>query len=205
MNKPLPENIRRAGYDALEELADRMSRAATALSKHAMRLRLDDPKSHREALKQLRRYQTFKQPCSGEVAVIEGALTGLTEPESRALSERRRMEKNRQERALEKKQAEWFEETWWQGGRRRREAVQTALSRAAVLSEAAKHVEENAGSVDVAKALACCLDVDMAGGDPFCALAFRLQEVGGAREEAAKHQDGNVITGPWNNGGEPAA
>ena len=95
MMEPLPENIRLAGYYALEELATRMSRAATSLFKQAMRLRLDDSKSHTEALKQLRRYQNFKMPCSEEVVGIEGALLGLTEPESKALSERRRFEKNR--------------------------------------------------------------------------------------------------------------
>ena len=99
MTQPLPENVRQAGYDALEELADRMLRGATTLFKQAMRLRLDDPKSQREALCQLRRFQNFKMPGFEQVAVIEGALMELTEPESRALRERRRMEKNKKDAA----------------------------------------------------------------------------------------------------------
>ena len=201
MSAPLPENVRRAGYDALEELAARMSRAATALSKHAMRLRLDDPKSHREALKQLRRYQTFEQPCSNEVAVIEGALTGLNEPESRALSERRRMEKSRQERADEREHVRTMEERWQQGGVNRREAVRKALSRAQLLFNAASHVEKNAGYIDLAKALAACMDAWWPGGSPYEALAWRLREIDGQREEATKHLGGNVISGPWDTAG----
>ena len=75
MTEPLPENIRRAGYDALEELANRMSRGAMSLYRHAARLRSDEPKSQRDAIAQLRRYQGFKMPCSEEVAVIEGACS----------------------------------------------------------------------------------------------------------------------------------
>ncbi len=89
MTAPLPENIRRAGADALEELATRMSRGATNLFKQAMRLRIADPNSQREALCQLRRYQNFGMPGFEQVGIIEGALMGLTEPESRALTERR--------------------------------------------------------------------------------------------------------------------
>ena len=65
MTEPLPENVRQAGFDALEELSARMSRGAANLSKQAMRLRLDDPKSQREALGQLRRYQNFEMPGLG--------------------------------------------------------------------------------------------------------------------------------------------
>ena len=201
MNEPLPENIRQAGYNALEELAGRMSCAATGLSKQAMRLRLDDPKSHAEALKQLRRYQTFKQPAFEDVAIIEGALIGLTEPESRALTERRRMEKNRQERAQEKARAEYFEKQWQHGGWQRREAVRKALSRAELLVEAANHVVKNAGSVEIAKALGLCINAGWAGGDPFDSLSWQLRKIDGQREEAAKHHDGNVIAGPWDNAG----
>lgn len=93
MTEPLPDHVRQAGYNALEELSTRMFRGATSLLKHAVRLRMEEPKSHREALAQLRRYQGFKMPCSEEVAVIEGALTGLTESESKALTERRRIQK----------------------------------------------------------------------------------------------------------------
>ena len=93
MTESLPENVRQAGYNALEELSTRMFRGATSLLKHAVRLRMEEPKSHQEALAQLRRYRGFKMPCSEEVAIIEGALTSLTEPESKALTERRRIQK----------------------------------------------------------------------------------------------------------------
>ena len=200
MTEPLPENIRRAGYDALEELINRMLRGATSLSKHAMRLRLNEPKSHRDAIAQLRRYQAFKMPCSEEVAVIEGALTGLTEPESRALSERRRVERNRLERAARNVSDKHLEEQLQQGGWLRRETVRTATSRAALLSQAASHVEKNAGSVDLAKTLVCCLDVEMAAGDPFCVLASQLRQIDGHREEVASVGD-NVVAGPWDTAG----
>jgi hypothetical protein len=201
MTEPLPENVRQAGYDALEELAARTSRSATNLSKQAMRLRLDDPKNHRMALRQLRRYQTERMPGFEEVGVIEGGLMGLTEPESRALSERRRLEKSRQERAGEKAHAEWLEERWQQGGSYRREAVRRALSRAELLVAAASHVEKNAGSVELAKALAACMDAWWPGGDPYCVLASKLGSAARAakpEEEIAKpRQDGNVVDGPW--------
>ncbi len=200
MTAPLPDNIRRAGFDALEELAGRMSRAATSLSKQAMRLTLVDAKSHTEVLKQLRRYQTFGYPGFEEVGVIEGALTGLTEPESKALNERRRVEKSREERARAKEHAEWLEEQWQQGGWQRREAVSWALSRAKLLVDSATHVNLNAGSVELAKALALCMDAWWAGGDPFGVLASRLREIDGQREEAASAGD-NVISGPWDTAG----
>ncbi len=201
MIEPLPDNVRRAGYDALEELAGRMSRAATNLSKQAMRLTLVDAKSHTEALKQLRRYQNFEMPGFAEVTIIEGALTGLTEPESKALSEQRRVEKSREERARAKAHAEWFEEQWQQGSWQRREAVREALSRAELLTKAASHVVNNAGNVELAKALALCMDAWWAGGDPFCVLASRLREIDGDREEAVKHQGDNVVAGPWDTAG----
>ncbi len=200
MSEPLPENIRRAGYDALEELSSRMFRGGRSLLRHAVRLQQDEPKSHREAVAQLRRYQGFKMPCSEEVAVIEGALTGLTEPESRALSERRRVERNRQERAARKVRDEHLEKQLQQGGWLRRETVRNATSRAALLSQAASHVEKNAGSVDLAKTLVRCLDVEMAGGDPFCVLASQLRQIDGHREELASAGD-NVISGPWDTAG----
>ena len=202
MIEPLPENIRRAGYDALEELAGRISRAGTNLSKQAMRLTLVDAKSHTEALKQLRRYQNFEMPGFAEVAVIEGALIGLTEPESKALTERRRVENSREERARAKKHAAWFEEQWQQGGWQRRETVRWALSRAKLLVEAASHVEKNAGSVELAKALALCKDAWWAGGDPFDSLSWQLSKIDGQREEALANQGGTVVAGPWDTGGK---
>ncbi len=74
MTEPLPKNVRQAGYNALEELSNRMLRGATSLLKHAARLRTEEAKSHQEALAQLRRYRGFKMPCSEEVRVIEGAI-----------------------------------------------------------------------------------------------------------------------------------
>ena len=106
MTEPLPENIRRAGFDALQELSARMARGSASLAKQAALLMTDDPKIHRGAVSQLRRYQTFKMPCSEEVAVIEGAMMGLTEAESRALSERRSLEKFKKDQAQEKAWAE---------------------------------------------------------------------------------------------------
>ena len=197
MTEPLPENIRQAGYDALEELAARMSRASAALSKHAMRLRLDDSKNHTEALKQLRRYQTFKQPCSEEVAVIEGALTGLTEPESRALSERRRMANFKKDQADRKRRDKYWEESWQRGGWQRRETVRKALFHASTLTRAASCAEKNIGGEDLVKALARCLDDTLRDQDPFCALDRVLYRKDGHREEVANAGD-NVISGPWN-------
>ena len=201
MTAPLPENIRHAGYDALEELADRMFRGARSLSKHAMRLRLDEPKSHREALCQLRRYQNFEMPCFEEVAKIEGALMGLTEPESRALTERRRLEKHKKEQARGKVRAEWLEKQWEQGGWQRQMAMRQALERAAMLFKAVNYAEKNVGGDELVKALACCLDAKMANQDPFCDLAIKLNRIDGHREEVAGSAE-NVIAGPWNNGGE---
>ena len=192
MTEPLPENIRRAGHDALEELANRMSRGAMSLYRHAARLRSDEPKSHHEALGQLRRYQGFGMPCFEEVAKIEGALTGLTEPESRALTERRRIEKSRRERAEKEQRAESWEENWQQGGWRRRETLRSAKSRAAMLSQAASYVEKNVGGVDLEMALARCLDAKMADQDPFCDLADQFCQIGGHRQAVANSAD-NVV------------
>ena len=93
MTEPLPENVRQAGYNALEELSNRMLRGATSLLKHAARLRTEDAACHREAIAQLRRYRGFKMPCSEQVLLIEGALLSLTEADSKALEERRRIQK----------------------------------------------------------------------------------------------------------------
>ena len=106
MTASLPENIRRAGFDALQELSARMARGSASLAKQAALLMTDDPKIHRGAVSQLRRYQTFKMPCSEEVSVIEGAIMGLTEAESKALMERRSLEKFRKDQAQEKAWAE---------------------------------------------------------------------------------------------------
>ena len=202
MIEPLPENIRRAGHDALVELSSRMSGAAANLSKQALRLTLVDAKSHTEALKQLRRYQAFEYPGFEKIAIIEGALIGLTEPESKALTERHRVEKSREERARAKAHAEYFEEQWRQGGWERREAMRWALSRAELLTEAAGHLVDNAGSVELAKALTLCKDAWWASGDPFCVLASRVREIDGHRQESAKlPQNGNVIAGPWDTAG----
>ena len=192
MSEPLPDNIRRAGHDALEELANRMSRGAMSLYRHAARLRSDEPKSHHEALGQLRRYQGFGMPCFEEVAKIEGALTGLTEPESRALSERRRIEKSRRKRAEKERRAEWWEENWQQSGWQRRNALRSAKSRAAMLSQAASYVEKNVGGVELVKALVRCLDAEMADQDPFGDLALQLCQIGGHRQEVANSGD-NVV------------
>ncbi len=105
MTEPLPKNVRQAGYNALEELSNRMLRGATSLLKHAARLRTEEAKSHQEALAQLRRYRGFKMPCSEEVRVIEGAIRGLTEADSKALEERRRIQKMHKD-AAERKRAE---------------------------------------------------------------------------------------------------
>ena len=94
-----------------------------------------------------------------------------------------------------------LEESWQQGGVSRREAVRKALSRAQLLFNAASHVEKNAGYIDLAKALAACMDAWWAGGSPYEALAWRLREIDGQREEAAKHLGGNVIAGPWDTAG----
>ncbi len=105
MTEPLPKNVRQAGYNALEELSNRLLRGGTSLLKHAARLRTEDAACHREAIAQLRRYRGFKMPCSEEVRVIEGALLGLTEADSKALEERRRMQKMHKE-AAERERAE---------------------------------------------------------------------------------------------------
>ncbi len=203
MTQPLPENVRQAGYDALEELSTRMSRGATNLSKQAMRLRLDDPKSQREALCQLRRYQNFEMPGFGQVAIIVGALMGLTEPESKALAERQYMEKNRKERAEERAHNERVEEEWRQGGWPVQEAVRKALSRAKMLVEAASHIEKNPASVEIKKALVLCMDAWWPGGDPYSALSHKLHQTDNVAEEAVQlPQGGNVLAGPWGAAGE---
>ena len=102
MTEPLPENIRRAGFDALQELSNRLSRGSASLLRIWARLLTDDANGYREVLGNLRRYQGFEMPCFAEVAVIEGALTGLTEPESRALSQRRRLAKFKRGEAARK-------------------------------------------------------------------------------------------------------
>ncbi len=107
MTAPLPENVRRAGADALEELATRMARGATNLFRQAMRLRIDDSKTHREALCQLRRYLNFEMPGFEQVGIIEGALMGLTEPESRALTERQQREQYQRDADQRKRAREW--------------------------------------------------------------------------------------------------
>ena len=107
MSEPLPENVRRAGYDALEELADRMLRGSKSLLKHAARFRSDDPKAHHEGVAQLRRYRGFEMPCSEAVAVIEAALLGLAEADSRALDERRESEKRGQKEADRKRRQKY--------------------------------------------------------------------------------------------------
>ena len=66
-----------------------MAIGTMSLYRLAMRLRLDKPESHREALTQLRRYQTFEMPCFEEVATIEAPLLmGKTKPERKALKKR---------------------------------------------------------------------------------------------------------------------
>ena len=165
-----------------------------------MRLTLVDAKSHREVLAQLRRYQTLEQPCFEEVAVIEGALTGLTEPESRALTERRRMEKNRQERAAKRERDERWEESWQREGWNRRETLRKAINRAKMLLWAAACIEKNVGGVELVKAFARALDTEM--GDSFESLCWQRCEVDGHGEESAKlRQNGNVICGPWDTAG----
>ncbi len=122
----------------------------------------------------------------------------MTEPESRALTERRRLEQSKQERADEREHAKMLEERWQQGGVNRREAVRRALQRSQLLLDAASHVEKNAGYIDLAKALAACMDAWWPGGSPYETLAWRLREIDDHQEEAAKpRQDGNVIDGPW--------
>jgi hypothetical protein len=52
--------------------------------------------------------------------------------------------------------------------------------------------------VKAAKALACCLDAEMANQTPFVELAGQLGQIDGPGEVAAKlRQDGNVVPGPW--------
>jgi len=66
---------------------------------------------------------------------------------------------------------------------------------------AASQVEKNAGYIDLAKALATCMDAWWPGGSPYETLAWRLREIDDQREEAAKHLGGNVISGPWDTAG----
>ena len=106
MTEPLPENIRQAGYNALEELSNRMLRGAATLLKHAARLRTEDAACHREAIAQLRRYRGLKMPCSEQVRVIEAALLSLTEADSKALEERRRIQKMHKDAAGRKRTEE---------------------------------------------------------------------------------------------------
>lgn len=142
MTEPLPENIRRAGYDALHELSNRMARGSTSLLRHALRLLPDDAKSHREALAQLRRYQSFEMPCSEEVAVIEGALMSLNEPESKALSERRRLEKHKKDEAERKRWEEAQKSprpTYWEMNAR--EEVKSLQSEVHALAKRARALD----------------------------------------------------------------
>ena len=162
MTESLPENVRQAGVDALEELATRMSRGAANLYKQAMRLRLDDPKSQPEPLCQLRRFQNFKMPGFEQVAVIEGALMGLTEAESRALKERQRTEKYRKDAAARER---------WEEAEKSRPATYWELKQEANRLQAA---------LDALSERASALDIP----------------------NAKPRQDGNVIAGPWDAGGE---
>ncbi len=200
MIEPLPENVRRAGFDALQELSDRMARGSASLLRHAARLLTDDAKSHREALAQLRRYQGFEMPCSEEVAVIEGALMGLNEPESRALTERRRMENFKRDQADRKARDKCWEESWQRGGWQRRETVRHAVSRASMLTCAASCAEKNVGGEELVKALARCLDKTLTDQDPFCDLGMVLCRIDGHREEVTRAGD-NVVAGPWDTAG----
>ena len=174
MTEPLPQNVRQAGYDALAELSNRMSRGAASLFKHAMLLRLDNPKNHRKALAQLRRYQTFGMPCSENVAKIEGALMGLTEAESKAFKERQSLKKSRQERANKKERTRYWEESWQRGEWQHQDTVRRAKDRGAMLFQAATYAEKNVGGVKLVKALAQCLDAKMADQQPFAALGLQI-------------------------------
>ena len=200
MIDPLPENIRRAGFDALQELSNRMARGSTSLLRHALRLLPDDAKSHREALAQLRRYQGFEMPCSEEVAVIEGALMSLNEPESKALTERRRIANFRRDEADRKARAKRWEEVWQREGWQRRETVRKAVFCASILTRAASCAEKNVGGEELVKALARCLDDTLRDQDPFCALDMVLCRRDGHREEVASAAD-NVVAGPWDTAG----
>ena len=161
MTEPIPESIRRAGCDALEELANRMVKGANSLMRHAIRLRLEEPQSHRDALAQLRRYQGFKMPCFEEVGVIEGALLGLTEPESKALTERRRLQKARKD-AADRQRAEEIR-------RAHENPRESALEEAARLRSAVNALRDRARALEA---------------------------------PAVRPQNGNVIAGPWDAGGE---
>ncbi len=55
--------------------------------------------------------------------MIRLRLRGLTEHESRALNERRRLERSRPERADEREHAKRLEESWQQGGFNRRHST----------------------------------------------------------------------------------
>ena len=54
---------------------------------------------------------------------------------------------------------------------------------------------------DALEKLAACMDAWWPGGSPYEALAWRLREIDGQREEATKHLGGNVISGPWDTAG----
>ena len=161
MTEPLPKNVRQAGYNALEELSNRMLRGATSLLKHAARLRTEDAACHREAIAQLRRYRGFKMPCSEQVRVIEGALLSLTEADSKALEERRRIEKMHKD-AAERESAERIR-------RKYEKAREPTLADAARLQSALNAFRDRARALE---------------------------------PSAERPQDGNVIAGPWDAGGE---
>ncbi len=140
MTEPLPKNVRHAGYNALEELSNRMLRGATSLLKHAARLRTEDAACHQEAIAQLRRYRGFKMPCSEEVRMIEAAILSLTEADSKALEERRRIEKIHKEAAERKCAAEI---------RRAHEAPrESALEEAARLQTAVNALRDRARALE---------------------------------------------------------
>ena len=140
MTEPLPENVRQAGFNALEELSNRMLRGATSLLKHAARLRTEDAACHREAIAQLRRYRGFKMPCSEEVRVIEAAILNMTEADSKTLEERRRMQKMHKD-AADRKRAEEIR-------RAHENPRESALEQAARLQSAVNALRDRARALE---------------------------------------------------------
>ena len=136
-------------------------------------------------------------PCAEQVLVIEAALLGRTEAESKAIDERRRVEKFRKDEAFSEKRAKHWEESWEADGWRRRNTSQKALERARALFEAGMIIEDNGASADLVKALARCLDPEMADQSPFVEL---ISELGSLGKKPAKPDLGSgVIVGPWAN------
>ena len=140
MTEALPKNVRQAGFNALEELSNRMLRGATSLLKHAARLRTEDAACHREAIAQLRRYRGFKMPCSEEVRVIEAAILNMTEADSKTLEERRRMQKMHKD-AAERERAEEIR-------RAHENPRESALEQAARLQSAVNALRDRARALE---------------------------------------------------------